>query len=42
MLDDTFLFGIAVEPDDGAQPAGNSGAGLAAVFEITGKAALRK
>ena len=38
MLDDTFLFGVTVEPDDRAQPAGNRGAGLTAVFEVAGEA----
>ena len=38
VLDDTFFFGVAVEPDDRAQPAGDRGAGLAAVFEVAGEA----
>ena len=38
VLDDAFLFGVAVEPDDRAQPAGDGGAGLAAVFEVAGEA----
>ena len=38
VLDDAFFFGVAVEPDDRAQPAGDRGAGLAAVFEVAGEA----
>jgi hypothetical protein len=38
VLDHPFLLGVAVEPDDRAQPAGDGGAGLAAVFEVAGEA----
>ena len=38
VLDDAFLLGVAVEADHGAQPAADGGAGLAAVFEVTGEA----
>ena len=38
MLDHAFLFGVAVEPDDRAQPAGDGGTSLAAVFEVAGEA----
>ena len=35
---DAFFFGVPVEPDDRAQPTGDGGPGLAAVFEIAGEA----
>ena len=38
MLDHAFLFGVAVAPDDRAQPAGDGGTSLAAVFEVAGEA----
>ena len=38
VLDDAFLFGVAVEADDGAQPPGDGGACLAAVLEVAGEA----
>ena len=34
--DKPFLFGVAVEPSDGAQPAGNGGPGTAAFFQGPG------
>jgi hypothetical protein len=38
VLDQAFLFCVAVEPDDGAQPAGDGGACLAAILDVTGEA----
>jgi hypothetical protein len=38
VLDDTLFFGVAVEADDRAQPTGDGGAGLAAIFEVTSEA----
>ena len=38
MLDDALLLGVAVEPDDRAQPAGDRGAGAAGVLEVAGEA----
>jgi hypothetical protein len=38
VLDDAFFFGVAVEPDDRAQPAGDRRPGLATVFEVAGEA----
>lgn len=38
VLDDALLFGVAVEPDHRAQAAADGGAGLAAIFEVTGEA----
>ena len=38
VLDHAFFFGVAVEPDDRAQPAGDGGPSLAAVFEVAGEA----
>jgi hypothetical protein len=38
LLDDAFLFGVAVEPDDRAQPASDRRPRHAAVFEFTGEA----
>ena len=38
VLDDAFVLGVAEEPDDGAEPASDRGAGLAAVFEVAGVA----
>jgi hypothetical protein len=38
VVDDAFLFGVAVEADNGAQAAGDGGACASAVFEIAGKA----
>ena len=38
VFDDALFFCVAVEPDDGAQAAGDGGAGLAAIFEIAGVA----
>jgi hypothetical protein len=37
MLDELFLDRVFAEPGDGAQPAGDGGAGPAAVFQITGE-----
>jgi hypothetical protein len=37
VLDELFLDRVLVEPGDGAQPAGDGGAGPAAVFQITGE-----
>ena len=34
--DKPLLFGVAVEPSDGAQPAGNGGPGTAAFFQGAG------
>jgi hypothetical protein len=38
VLDDAFLLGVAVEPDDRAQPAGDRRSGLAVIFEVAGEA----
>jgi hypothetical protein len=38
MGDDAFFLGVAVEPDDRAQPACDGGPSLAALFEIAGEA----
>ena len=38
VIDDFFFFGVTVEPDNGAQPAGDGGAGLAAVLEVASEA----
>ena len=38
VLDEAFLLGVAVEPDDRAQPAGDGGPGLAALFEVASEA----
>ena len=35
--DDAFLLGVAVEPDDRAQPPGRGGVGLVIVIEVAGK-----
>ena len=37
MIEEFFLDGVAVEPCDGAQAAGNGGPGAAAGFEIAGE-----
>ena len=37
MIEEFFLDGVAVEPGDGAQAAGNAGPGAAAGFEIAGE-----
>ncbi len=34
---DHFFFGVAVEPGDGAQPAGDGGPGPAAGFQVAGE-----
>ena len=38
MIDDAFFLGVAVEPDDRAQPAGDRGPSPADVLEVTGEA----
>jgi hypothetical protein len=38
VVDDPFLLGVAGEPDDRAQPAGDGGPGPAALLEIAGEA----
>ena len=38
VLDDAFFFGVAVEPDDRAQPTGNRRPRLAAILEVAGEA----
>src|SRR5437868_503244 len=34
LVDESFLFGVAVEAGDGAQPAGDRGAGTPGRFEV--------
>ena len=38
VVEEFFLDGVAVEPGDGAQPAGDGGAGAAAGFQVAGEA----
>ena len=38
MLEEFFFDGVLVEPRDGAQPAGDGGAGAASFFQIAGEA----
>jgi hypothetical protein len=38
VFDDAFLFGVAVEPDDRAQPSSDRRAGTAGVLEVPGEA----
>lgn len=38
VLDDPFFLGVAVEADDGGQPASDRGACATSVFEVTGEA----
>jgi hypothetical protein len=38
MFDGTFVLGVAVEPDERAQPPSDGRPSLAAIFEITGEA----
>jgi hypothetical protein len=37
MIEKFFLDGVAIEPGDGAQAAGDGGPGPAAVFQIAGE-----
>jgi hypothetical protein len=37
MVEEFFFDGVAVEPGDGAQAAGDSGPGPAAGFQVTGE-----
>ncbi len=38
MIEEFFLDGVAVEPRDGAQPAGDGGPGTATGFQVAGEA----
>jgi hypothetical protein len=38
VIQELFLDGVPVEPGDGAQPAGDGGAGAAAGFQVAGEA----
>ena len=38
VLQEFLLDGVPVEPGDGAQPAGNGGAGAASCFQVAGEA----
>ncbi len=38
MVQELFLDGVPVEPGDGAQPAGDGGAGAAAGLQVAGEA----
>src|SRR5215207_7209560 len=38
MLDDALLFGVAIEPNDRAQPARHRGSCLAAILEVASEA----
>ncbi len=38
MVKELFFHGVLIEPGDGAQPAGDGGAGAAAGFQVAGEA----